>query len=181
MSTLLKTPQGELRWAKVLTPDTTFKEEGEYSIEGFFNGDDVDDLIAAIDEAAESKKNLSSKNAKIANLPYEHTDDGRVKFKFKQRARYKDIIFNVDVYDNLNNPWDKNTRIGNGSIGRVAFSLYVWEFPGKGVGITLQLKAVQVIELVAYDISGAVDFGFEAVEGNASSRNEVDIPFAIAK
>ena len=174
---ILKTPQGELRWAKVLTPDTTFKEEGEYSIEAFFNKDDVNDLIAEIDEEAEMQLKVSKKSKQIASVPYEHADDDKVRFKFKQRAKYKDVVFQVGVYDNENKEWDKQTKIGNGSKGRIAFSLYGWDFPGKGVGVTAQLKAVQVIEHVAYDASGPSDFGFEAVEGNASSRNEVDVPF----
>ena len=174
---ILKTPIGELRWAKVLTPDSTFKEEGEYSIEAFFEKDEVNDLISEIDEEAEMQLKVSKKSKQIASVPYADTDDGRVRFKFKQKARYKDLVFQIGVYDNDNREWDKQTKIGNGSKGRIAFSLYGWDFPGKGVGVTAQLKAVQVIEHVAYDASGPSDFGFEAVEGNASSRNEVDLPF----
>ena len=177
MQKILTTPVGELRWAKVLTPDSTFDDDGVYSIEATFKTEEAKDLISAIDQAAQNKLNLSQKSNAITSVPYEHIENGLVRFKFKQKAKTKNLEFSVDVFDNANKKWDVNTPIGNGSKGRVAFSLYEWEVPGKGVGCSAKLKAVQIIEHVAFDTSGADFYGFEAVEGSANSRNEVDIPF----
>ena len=84
---ILKTPVGELRWAKVLTPDSKFKEEGEYSIEAIFEKDEVNDLIAEIDEEADMQLRVSKKSKLIASVPYADTDDGRVRLHCKQKDR----------------------------------------------------------------------------------------------
>tara|TARA_A100000172_G_scaffold80591_1_gene70590 strand:+ start:207 stop:755 length:549 start_codon:yes stop_codon:yes gene_type:complete len=86
------------------------------------------------------------------------------------------------VKDSQNNPWDKNTMIGNGSSVNVMARTWRWNHQqGKRftTGISADCVGVQVVDLVPYNSAGATDF--EVVPGgyvaNTSTLDE-DIPFA---
>ena len=58
-----------------------------------------------------------------------------------------------------------NDRVGGGSIVRVGFEPHLWFVPATGVGLSLRLKAVQVLELREGGGRTATDFGFSEEEG----------------
>lgn len=68
------------------------------------------------------------------------------------------------VQDSKNQPWPANLAIGNGSVCRLAYSIYCWDNEDGGKGMTLNLLAVRVISHVPY-VAGGVDPGvFGAAE-----------------
>ena len=96
------------------------------------------------------------------------------------------------VQDAKGNPWPVDVAIGNGSVCKIAYSVYLWDNQEGGKGITLQLLGVRVLNHVPYTMQ-AVDpgifgapeegtdatalapaaadpFGFDAAEGPASTE-----------
>ena len=154
--TTIKTPVGTVEWAHLLTPDTKYKEEGQYKLDLIMSSDDAQPVIDAVAErydafyASELEKTGKSK-LKRYDLPWEE-NDGDVKFRFRRKA----------VIQTKKGPWDRKPsvtdaegkeitqRISNGSKAQVAFELYFWNTPTLGVGVTLQPCFVRVKELVEY-------------------------------
>ena len=90
---------GEAYWAHVITPNTKFNPDGEWSIE-----------IC----------NLNAKNKKVAEgdgLTIKNKGDERGDFvTLKQYARNKEGTFRpMSVKDSERNPFPSSKRIGNGS------------------------------------------------------------------
>jgi len=54
------------------------------------------------------------------------------------------------VTDSKGNPWPVDVAIGNGSVCRIAYSLYLWDNPDGGKGLTAQLQMVRVLQHVPY-------------------------------
>jgi hypothetical protein len=54
------------------------------------------------------------------------------------------------VEDAAGQPWPANVMIGNGSFGRIAFSVYAWDNPAGGKGISLNLLGVRLLRHVPY-------------------------------
>jgi hypothetical protein len=62
------------------------------------------------------------------------------------------------VQDSRNQAWPTNIAIGNGSVCRLAYSVYCWDNQDGGKGITLNLLAVRVLAHVPF-VAGGVDAG----------------------
>jgi hypothetical protein len=105
---------------------------------------------------------------------------GEVEFKFKNKSSYeyekKTIETRVLLVDKSNHPVEG--RVGSGSEIKIGFEPFVWYVPSMGVGITLRLKAVQVLNLVEFGGSNASDeFDFEFEEPKKAASGNED-PFA---
>jgi hypothetical protein len=145
---------GEAYWAHVVTPNTKFNPDGEWSIEVC---------------------NLNAANKKIAQsdgLTIKNKEDERGDFvTLKQYARSKDGAFRpMNVKDAERNPFPSNKRIGNGS--KVNVSYYPKEYTVYGGGVKGYLNGVQVIDLVEYNADD-----FDVVPGGYVNENSSDIPF----
>ena len=147
---------GTAYWAHVLTPNTKFNADGEWSIE-----------IC----------NLDATNKKIAEgdgLSIKNKSDDRGDFvTLKQYARTKDGTPRaMPVKDSLRNPFPTDKRIGNGS--KVNASYFPKEYSAYGGGVKGYLLGVQVVDLVEYS-GGAEDFA--VVEDGYVNNSTDDIPF----
>ena len=85
------------------------------------------------------------------------------------------------IVDSQGDPWNKSVLIGNNSVVRVKLHFWAWDRTSQreGVGLTAELHAVQVIELVEFE-GGAVPVsadGFGKVEGGAISPQTQDNDF----
>ena len=70
------------------------------------------------------------------------------------------------------------TLIGNGSEVNVLYTTYEWEFKGRS-GISADLRAVQVTNLVPYNVDADADEAFEVVaDGFVSNEADEEIPLA---
>ena len=93
------------------------------------------------------------KKDKTAPKPYK-LEDGYAHFKFKMKATGKNKKTNEAfsqkpaLFDAEKNPFPQSQSIWGGTKGKVAFRAKGYYVPALGAGVTLQLKAVQIIDLV---------------------------------
>ena len=146
---------GEAYWAHVITPNTKFNPDGEWSIE-----------IC----------NLNAKNKKVAEgdgLTIKNKGDERGDFvTLKQYARNKEGTFRpMSDKDSERNIFPSNKRIGNGS--KVNASYFPKPYTQYGGGVKGYLNAVQVVDLVEYNTDE-----FDVVKGGYINTEVEEIPFA---
>lgn len=183
--TTLVTPIGTAQYPWLHAADTKWHELGEYKVNLILDKEEADELMVQIDEAIAEKKK-AEKVKKLAPSPYVmETDDnddetGRVIFKCKNRNRINSKT--GDVWDRKPMIVDAQAKpcspeIGGGSKLRLKLELYPWANAALGAGVSLQIKAVQVIELepIAKKEFDAID-GFEA-EDNETIQKEEDSLF----
>lgn len=199
MSTLKNSPKGKFRYPTLTTPDTKFKEEGEYRVNLVLDADNKEAkaLIASIDRmaaeklsevVAEAKTPAEKKKWGINNQPYQFLEDaetgdptGEVSFKFAMKAsgiskktgkewNRKPVLFDakgkriVDTDD---------LKIGGGTIGKVSYEMHPYAPNTKiGVGVSLKLEAVQIIDLKTWGEKSADEYGFGAEEGYDSREGD---------
>jgi len=191
MRNSMRSPLGTAIWPKLNEPDTRFKEHGEYSVKLAVPQEEAESFISQLKEfyqdgySAELKKQNKAK-LKVANMPWSDQEDdqgnptGMVEFKFKANAKYK---YDDQMVENRVLLFDAKkqrctARIGAGSKLKVAFEPYVWFVSSMGCGMTLRLKAVQVIDLVEFNSGANADDFFEEEEGftavGKAATEEVD-------
>lgn len=176
--------KGKATWAKVYEPDTRFVKEGLYSINVSIPEAEASAICEQFEDALkEYADKLVKDNPKIKNVlsirkPFETEYDdngdetGCILFKPKNKAQItardgKTYTRTVAVVDAKRNPLDKSTLIGNGSTVKVAFEAAPYYLAtDKVAGLSLRLKAVQVLELVSY--SKGTDAFFDEEEGFVS-------------
>jgi len=162
------TMTGELEWSHLFRPDFEYnKKDGVFSAGLKLSGAAKDPIIAVIREAAglESK---AERCTDFAKPPFSiDPESGAHTFKFKQNAviypKGEDpITMRVDVYDAKMNPWPRDVEIGKGSMVKIRYKTNSWNSSEQGgIGVTLRLYAVQVINHIPYVPS----HGFEEEEG----------------
>lgn len=188
----ITSPVGRAQYPYLNTPDTKFKEEGEYKVDLILDKVDNAQFLGAIKARAEkaveeAKVKLAEKNKhnKIKNLtpyvPFEEMFDdegnptGEVKVKFKTKAQYskKDgtvVKLSPDLFDSQGKPIDRNeVIIYSGSEIRCNFTPSNFYNPASNLaGVSLRLNAVQVIELSSGSSASASNYGFDAIEDGFS-------------
>jgi|TARA_A100001388_G_scaffold272398_1_gene252640 hypothetical protein len=164
MNKTFTTPRGVAYYPYISAPDTKFDEQGHYKVNLCIPKEEAQpiieqikgELVAGIKALKEAKPNAKIKQAP---LPFEDELDeddqatGNVIIKFKSKAAYKPAIF-----DSKGTPMMKS-NIYAGSILKVNGSIAFYNSPAVGAGVTLRLRAVQVIEYVEGAV-GATKFGF---------------------
>jgi hypothetical protein len=191
---------GTAMWAKVFEPDTKFNPDGDYSInlqmpvaEATPMCEKLDEIVQAkFDEAIEKDPRLKNTLTKqcCSNPVYDRDtgdDTGNVEFKFKLKAkvRKRDGTYYEQapaVLDAKKTPLNKDTLIGNGSKVKVAFEPVPYVMPStKKAGVSLRLKALQVIDLVEYGNSATSVFdeedGYVAPTNITTEAVSEEIPF----
>lgn len=183
---MFKTPAGIAVYPWLNRADTQFNADGEYRVKLRVAGSEAEELIKLIDtefnkslaKAKADFKNDSKKLKKVkpcANKPYQPAEDdegeetGEMEFNFKMKAiiRPKDkdpIEQSPRLFDTKGKPLG-DVSIGGGSKIKVAFNIVPFYTVQLGAGVTLRLKAVQVIDLVEYQGASASSYGFEEEEG----------------
>lgn len=172
---IIKSPQGIARYPYLNTPDTKFDVDGAYKVTLVLdNNDETQALVAtltSIHEAAiaQAKKDNPGKKIKSATLPInDEAEEGKTYISFKLKAHVtprngapfdqKPVLF--DAKGN-----QINKEIGDGSTVRVAFEASSFYTATVGAGLTLRLKAVQVLSLVPIDETSFSFFGFVQEDG----------------
>lgn len=168
------TPQGIAVYPKVEKPDTKFDANGVYSIDLDLDETEAAELAEKLQKVADAAyaeecKAKGKKGLKRSDMPWKKTDDGKTRFKFKLKAKggtgEKQWDQKPALFDAKGNPV-KDLNIGSGSIVKVAFDVVPYFTAMVGHGITLRLRAVQVIELRQWIAGDNFDaFGFKATDG----------------
>lgn len=105
---------------------------------------------------------------------------GNYRFVFRTSAFYKtkdgtEKKKTVPVFDSLNQPVKLPDEIGNGSIGRIAFTVSPYFVEGTGVGgLSLYLNAIQLVDYQRPGERSAEAYGFEVDEEDGFVASQVD-------
>ena len=150
---------GTAYWASVITPNTKFDADGVWTIDV----GNLDDL---------NKKKAQKDGLTIKNKGDEKEDF--VTIKRKVRNAKGSLNRQPNVVD-ANKRLITETMIGNGSKVNVLYEPFEWNFGGK-TGVSADLRAVQVTELVPY--STEEDDAFDVVPDGFTSDEAEDIPFS---
>lgn len=171
----ITTNAGIARYPALNRPDTKFDEIGVYKVNLEMSSDDAAEFIATIDGMfseflADKKRELKKDKLKLHAVPWEE-NDGTTQLKLKVKAMGKTKageeysrapkIFGAD-----GQPLEAN--IGGGSKLKIAVVPYFWYTASLGAGVTLQPKAIQVLDLVTWGDGGSASaYGFDVSEAKA--------------
>ena len=169
MNKTFTTPKGVAYFPYISQPDTKFDEAGVYKVNLCIPKAGAEPIIKLINsEIISGIKEIvekSKKEVKQAPVPYyDEVDDttgeptGNVVIKFKSKAAYKPAVF-----DSKGNMMTSHNIYG-GSTLKVNGSISFYSSPSIGAGVTLRLRAVQIIEYVE-GADGATKFGFDSEDG----------------
>lgn len=181
-------PKGIASYPYLTKPDTKFNTEGEYKVSLLVSGGDASKAIDFLTEqhkaaVSKAKKENAGKRVKESELPFIENDDGTVTFKFKMKAKVtpkKGDTFEQKpaLFDAKGKPLTGETKIGGGSVVKVCYEVVPYYTAIAGAGVSLRLKAVQIIELKEYSGGGnAESYGFGEEEGFEASEEDTQ-PFA---
>ena len=154
--------KGTAHWASIVSPNTTFDSDGVWSVD-----------VGNLDE-----KNVNV--AKESGLAIKNKGDDRNNFvTVKRKVRRKDG--NMNKRPEVVDASKKNiadTLIGNGSEVNVLYSTYEWEFKGRS-GVAADLRAIQVTNLIPYNMNADADEAFEVVpDGFVTEDSDEELSFA---
>lgn len=160
------TMTGEVEWSHLFRPDYAYNKDGDWSL-GLKTGTSEGEPILAIIRESAGLRSGAERCQDFAKPPIIENEDGSKTFKFKQSAIIRmegkePSHTKITVLDAKMNPWPEAVNIGKGSKVKVRYKARSWNVKLQGgVGVTLTLIAVQVIEHVPYVPS----HGFEEEEG----------------
>ncbi len=170
------TPAGIAQYPYLTKPDTKFNPDGEYKVSLVIPGANAQDLVTFLDEQHEAnvakvKKENAGKRIKEGEVPYvinEDTGEVTVRFKLKARVTPKSgdsFEQRPALFDAKGKPL-VDPKIGGGSKLKIAYEVVPYFTAIAGAGISLRMKAVQVIDLKEFSGgSGADAYGFGQEEG----------------
>lgn len=187
--------EGSAQWAKVFEPDTKFNPLGDYSINIQMTAAEAAPMCERLEQIVQGKFQEAVKEKpplkntlttqEVCSVVYDRDtgdDTGNVEFKFKLKAKVqkRDGTYyeqSPAVLDAKKQPIPKDMLIGNGSKVKVAFEPIPYVMLStKKVGVSLRLKAVQVIDLVEYGNKATSVFdeedGFVAPPVNEAVNDE---------
>ncbi len=181
------TPLGTAQYPWLTKPDTKFNPDGDYSVALTFRDDDgqFSTMInnAVEQSVAQAKEQNSGKKIKETGAPITENDDGSITLKFKLKAKVtpkngESFEQRPALFDAKGKPLGMDTKIGGGTKMKVAFEMVPFYTALAGAGVSLRLKAAQVIDLVEYSGGGdgsAYGFGkedgYEAEETTTEEQN----------
>lgn len=173
----ITTPKGVAQYPHLTTPDTKFDADGVYSVKLALGADTGEKLAQQIESeidksVAAAKEEKKGTRVKRADAPYQYDEEkNEYVFNFKLKAKGKtksgeEFTQKPVIFDAKGKPVEKALKIGGGTVMKVSAEIVPFFTALVGAGVTLRLRAVQVIELHEFGGSrNAEDFGFEEEEG----------------
>ena len=163
---------GIARYPSLNKPDTKFDEVGVYKVNLELSAEDAEPFLSQVESllaefVAQKKAELKKDKLKMHAAPWEE-NDGQVQLKLKVKALGKDKA--GETYSRAPKLFNASgevitDNIGGGSKLKVAVVPYCWYTASLGAGVTLQPKAIQVLELVTWGDGGsAAAYGFDVSE-----------------
>jgi hypothetical protein len=196
-------PKGKLLWPYLAFPGRDFKGDGKFKLQTkleFAPGAETDAFLATLDQIAKnglleinarileqnktSKSPMQQKPALSAH-PYTRDENtGVTTVSFSVPSSFTSKV--GTVYRNSVQFFDASGKlvvgdlpVGNGSTGRVSFTVYAWASK-LGCGVRLEPKGIQVI---TFQTRGAMsasedasDYGFEGTEGYSFEPGDASAP-----
>lgn len=191
------TQVGVAIYPHLVEPDTKFNAEGEYKVKLRLSPDSVitdakgkrvADVQSFIDEmmakALEKAQQENKGKIKEADAPYEideDTGDVLVNFKLKATGKTRDgkeFTQKPALFDAKGKPAEVKGVWGGSKI-KVSFEVVPFYTKLIGAGVSLRLKAAQIIELIAGGNGGSADsYGFGEEEGFEAEDEAADNGFS---
>ena len=183
------TPIGTGNYPYLFTPDTQFeKPDGVFTVKFVLSEKEAKPFIKIYEDTLKARQQKDNTEKRAPYNQYKISKDGTVEFKFKLKPKVvmKDGT-DFEQRPKILNP-DKTVAekqpVYSGSKMKIAFQAVSWANPMQGVGVTLRLKAVQLIEVVSEkpksngNTKSNFDYGFEtekAVSNVPSGKKEVPV------
>ena len=190
----LNTPVGIGQYAYLETPDFEYNSAGDWKVKVFMDPskDDVQAMCATMDallekameyftDAAKTKKDKKAVRPSENTPYYNETDDddeptGRIYINPKSiasgtTAEGEEWKRHMPIFDAQGVKVTEKLNIGSGTKMRVSLLLRAYYNKQSGVGVSLRLVAVQIIDLKQFGggVQTAEDAGFGKVEGGFSA------------
>jgi len=174
----------------LFTPDTQYEKNGVYSVKLVLSDKDSKSIVKLYEETLKARQEKENTQKRSPHDQYKVIKDGGIEFKFKLKAKVtmrdgtdfeqRPKILNADK------TVAEQQAVYSGSKMKIAFQAISWHNNLQGVGVTLRLKAVQLIEIVSEkpkgngdsNSSSDYDYGFEEekVSNNVpSGKKEVSV------
>jgi hypothetical protein len=176
----LTTPVCKFQYPKLIEPETKFNPEGVYKVTAVLDAADATDIADQLDQLLNRHKEslkvqAPSQKFKLADLPYGYEDiDGKPCFLIKTKMKAKGIDRDGRAWSSAPALFDAKGRavkdreslkgMWSGTVGKISFEACPFHQAAIGAGITLRLKAVQIISLIEGGGS-AEGYGFGEEEG----------------
>jgi hypothetical protein len=176
----LTTPVCKFQYPKLIEPETKFNPEGVYKVAAVLDAADATDIADQLDQLLiRHKESLKiqapGQKFKLADLPYGYEEvDGKPCFLIKAKMKAKGIDRDGRAWSSAPALFDAKGRavkdrealkgMWSGTVGRITFDACPFHQAAIGAGITLRLKAVQIISLIEGGGS-AEGYGFGEEEG----------------
>lgn len=182
------TPKGVAIFPWLNTPDTKFKDEGEYRVTLRLDAEKGEELIKRLQplhdagvKAAQKDPKKKGKKLDINDFYKKVVDDngdetGEIEFRFsakasgKSKKTGKEFARKIDLFDARGERLPEDTMVWGGSLIKVSFNPSFYDTP-KSIGLKLYLESVQVIKLVSSQ-RDAKTYGF----GDESDDDDADAP-----
>ncbi len=171
-------------------PDVKFNPDGDFKTTLRIKKDDAKDIIKLIDESITASVNQTKKNGsksiKTANPPYKTDENGDYLVNFKLRAKVTNNKTGNSwtqrpaLFDATGQPIAKDTIVWGGSEMKVSYEVVPYHTTLVGAGVSLRLKAAQILKLVSGEGAAASSYGFVKEQGFEqttdvlSTENETD-------
>jgi len=180
MSKTIYKARGIAVWPHLNTPDTKFKDDGEFHTKIRISADvaaPILETLSGIQEAriAQARKDKPGKPPKAVDLPVQpeyDSETGEATGNYLLKAAMKASGINretqkrwdrqLPLFDSTGTPARNFVKSGSDII--VAYRPDAWVNPKAEVGVKLYLEAVQIISLVG-SAPTSEKFGFDAVDG----------------
>lgn len=190
----LTTPECKFQYAWLVTPDTKY-EQPVWKVTALIPAEQAKDIEEQLDgllsrfqkqckEAEPNKKNWKSAPPQYGYDDIEGEAVFYIKMKRKVSGQRKDQTFWTNtppvLYDGKGNILSEDMKqkvdkIGPGSIGRLSFDASPYSHPSTGVGLRMEVRAAQIIDLKEYTKS-AESYGFTSTEGSFVGSSEATSP-----
>ena len=147
------TPVGVANYPYIFKADTQFEKAGVFSVKLVLNDEDAKPIIKLYEETLKARQQKENTDKRSAHNQYKVLKSGGIEFKFKLKNKVtmrdgtdfeqRPKILNADKTIAQEQP------VYSGSKMKIAFQAVSWHNNLQGVGVTLRMKAVQLIEVVA--------------------------------
>jgi hypothetical protein len=170
----ITSPEGIAIYPRLTTPDTKFDKDGVYSVDLELDSSskEVSGFLASLKKAADEAyaaecEKRGNKKLKRADLPIKsgEGDMVRIKFKLKAKAGNEEKSWEQKpvLFDSKGTAMQVPPNVGSGSKIKVAFEVVPYFTAMVGAGVSLRLKAVQILDLKEYTPGDRFDaYGFKA-------------------
>jgi len=185
MATRLKltTPCGIAVWPRLNEPDREFDANGLYHTKLRVSSKEAEEFMQKItayrdENYAASCQQKGKKKLNQNDLPWKEDEENPGDIIISTKLKAKVVTRSGDSFEQRPDLVDAklkptNVKIGGGSKLKLALEVNPYCTPAGDTGVTLWIKAVQILELVEY--GGGGSHGFTAAEGFESAGGNEDL------